>query len=222
MNQTLLVLPKPSRFDKANQDILVGPARRLVDETLKDYDVCYAEQFKQESPKYKYIILTGQESLDAFTPLKTLSSARGFVYHIGDQKLVATFWPQDAVDHKDYETYDDEYDDNLAGSTSKDNSPTSRANYRFWFQRDCEKLYNTPAALPPHTYELVHNTIAAEELYTVRDRVLYFDLESNPDTNTLTCFSYAFNEGPTRTVLIYNYKGELEPGAVEVMAALAV
>jgi len=105
MSKTLLVLPKPSRFDKANDSVLAGPARKLCDETLgaDTYDVCYADEFQAQRAGRAHIILSGQESLDAFQPRATLSSARGFVWHLGPTKIVATFWPQDALDRQNYE-----------------------------------------------------------------------------------------------------------------------
>ena len=59
MPTTLLVLPRPSRFDHANATILAGPARRLVDETLGEgsYDVCYAADYRRDDPRYTEIIL---------------------------------------------------------------------------------------------------------------------------------------------------------------------
>ena len=223
MNDTLLVLPKPSRFDTANNGVLVGPARELVDATLGagTYDIIYAPDFKREYGQYKYVILTGQESLDKFIPCKTLTSARGFIYHLGDTKLVATFWPQDCVDLKDYESDIDEEDDTAAGSTGKDDAPTQRANYRFWFQRDCAKLRSPAPGVLAHTYNLWGNDRAAELLRGTRGATIYFDIETHPDTDTLQCLSFAIDDGPVITCVVYDYRGQLVPGSVALVAALA-
>lgn len=221
MPSTLIVLPRASRFDRANGRPLAGPAGDLVDEVLGagTYDTCWAAEFAARRPEYSHIILTGQESLDAFQRGLTLSSQRGFVWHLGAQKIVATFWPQDCVDLQDYETGDDEADQ--APGNSKDDAPTSRKNYRFWFMRDCAKLFNTPGPVPEFTYTLLDNTQAAQELSCLTGSTIYFDIESHPDSNTLTCFSWAANDGPVRTVLVYDYKGQLTPGATQLMRALA-
>lgn len=220
MNSTLVVLPRPSRFDNANSAILAGPARQLVDETLgpDQYDVCYAEDWNQNS-QHTHVILTGQASLDRFVPNKTLSSTRGFVWHVGGRKLVATFWPQDCTDLRDYEnSEEDEVDDT---STAKDDAPTARRNYRFWFRHDCEKLFNTPSARYTHNYNRVAPADGALILQSAQRSVLYFDSETHPETDTLQCFSFAINDGPVYTCGVYDWTGRLLPGAVEAVAALA-
>lgn len=221
MNSTLLVLPKPSRYDVTNCAILSGPARVLVDETLGEgtYDVCYAADFRADSP-HSHVILTGQESLDRFIPGKNLTSTRGFVWHLGEKKLVTTFWPQDCLDLKDYETLtEDEEDD--AGSSAKDDAPTKRSNYRFWLKRDCEKLYRTPVCRHNHSYCWLPNNSAAKHLIDARGKHLFFDLESHPDTDTLQCFSFALDDGPVYTCGVYDWAGRLVDGSIGLLAALA-
>lgn len=217
----LVVLPRPSRFDKANDGILIGPARVLVEEALgPDFDVCYAAEFAARRSGYTHIILTGQESLDAFTHGQLLANARGFVWHLGPTKFVATFWPQDAVDHQNLESADTD-EDEAASNNGKDSAKTSRANYRFWFLADCRKLMVGAPAAPDFTYALVPNLVAAAELRAAADQYIYFDIETHPPTNTLTCFSYAIGAGPVRTVLVYDYRNVAAPHVPQLMAALA-
>lgn len=216
MNKTLLVLPRPSRFDKINERILAGPAEDLVNSCLKDYDVCYAADFNLTTPHEK-IILTGQASLDAFTPGHDLNMHRGYVWTPPNRKIIATYWPQDCCDLQDYESDDDD-DEASAGSNGKDGSPTSRSNYRFWFMRDVEKLHRTPLPIA-HTYNLISNGAAAQILSSAQGQHLYFDLESHPN-NYITCFSFALGDGPVYTCSIY-YKECLEPQGLQCMAALA-
>lgn len=216
MNKTLLVLPKTSRFEKVNGTILSGPAGALVDSCLTGYDTCYADEFTQTT-HHSEIILTGQASLDAFAPGHDLNMHRGYVWTPPNRKIIATYWPQDCVDMQDYES-DDEDDEASAGSTGKDGSPTSRANYRFWFMRDLEKLRNTPAPLK-HEYNLVGNLRAASILAGAKGEHLYFDLESHPQ-NYITCFSFALGDSPVYTCSIY-YRGQMQAHGLTVMAALA-
>lgn len=222
MRSTLLVLPKPSRFDKANDSVLAGPARRLCDETLgaDTYDVCYAFDFDNNRAGRSHIILTGQESLDAWATGLSLTAHRGFVQHMGPTKYVATFWPQDALDRQNYEADDEDADDKAAGN-SKDDAPTSRANYRFWFRADCAKLFNTPAPVPDFDFQLVDNLTAAKELSCATGSTIYFDIETHPPSNTLTCFSYAIDSGPVRTVLVYDYTATLTRNALPMLCGLA-
>ena len=224
MAKILVVLPRPSRFDIANKGVLVGPARQLVDEALgQDYDVCYSWDFRAEQGVYDIIILTGQESLDTFVHGKELSAARGFVWHLGDQKLVATFWPQDAVDIKDYESDTEESDDDAgAKSTGKDSAPTQRRNYRFWFLADCAKVLSGASWFAAQAaFNYVPNDEAAAILAHAGGRTIYLDIESHPDTDTLQCLSFAIDDGPVYTVVVYDYRGQLAPGAHYMLAQLA-
>ena len=41
----LLVLPRPSRYDKINDRILAGPAEELVQQCLPEYKPIYAHDF---------------------------------------------------------------------------------------------------------------------------------------------------------------------------------
>jgi len=223
MAKTLVVLPRPSRFDIANKGVLIGPARQLVNEALGlDYDVCYAPEFRAKQPAYEYIILTGQESLDAFIHGKEILSARGYVWHLGPQKLVATIWPQDAVDLKDYESDNDEDDDASAASTGKDSAPTQRRNFRFWFLADCKKLFAREYYGAQAEFNHISNDAAAAILARVGGGgTIYLDIETHPDTNTLQCLSFAHDNGPVFTVVIYDYRGDRSNGALGFLAALA-
>lgn len=219
MPTTLLVLPRPSRFDHANREILTGPARRLADEVLGagTYDVCYASQYKRDSP-HTHVILTGQDSSELWFPGRQLAATRGLVLHVGSRRIVSTFWPQDCVDLKDYEGRSD--DDDSDTSNGKDGAPTRRSNYRFWFKRDCLKIFNPPAPVHAFSYKPLPNPLAASILRQGAGR-FFFDIESHPDTDTIQCFSFAFNDDPVYTVGIYDWTGALMPGALEVMVALA-
>jgi hypothetical protein len=208
----------------ANKGILIGPARQLVDETLgaDNYDIIYVKDYNITLVNvYRYIILTGQESLDRFHPGLGLSTARGFVYHLGNCKLVATFWPQDCVDLADYESLDSADESEDVGGSAKDDAPTQRPNYRFWFQRDCAKLRSPPSRKVDFAYNLCGNGEAARILAGAEGRRLYLDIETHPPTNTLQCLSFAIADGPVYTCCVYDYNGRLTEGAVELIASLA-
>lgn len=220
MSRTLLVLPRASRYDLQNQKVLAGPARDFVDSVLGagSYDVQYAADYNPAG--YSRVILTGAESAAKMFPGRQLTAVRGYVLDLGTSKVVATFWPQDCVDLRDHEANTTDEEDDAAG-TGKDDAPTKRANYRFWFQRDVAKLFNTPRQRFPWTYQAVPNKLAAQFLRSAVDSTVYFDSETHPDTDTLQCFSFAINDGPVYTVGIYDWRGYLLPDAVELMAALA-
>lgn len=211
----LLVLPKPSRYDKINDRILAGPAEDLVRECLPDFKPIYASEFSHNMLReFSHVVLTGQESLDKFQPGLTLDNHRGYVWN---NRVVATYWPQECVDLGDYESNTDDDDGPDASSTGKDSSSTSRNNYRFWFMRDCEKLFNPPGPIS-HTFTQISGTQAAALLREVQNDTIYFDLESHPD-NYITCFSFAFKSGPVYTVPVYYNRG-LCAGGLSAMAGL--
>jgi hypothetical protein len=220
MPTTLIVLPRASRFDHANSAILSGPARRLVDETLgaDNYDVCYAADYRRDSP-HTHVILTGQDSSEVWFPGKPLNAARGYVLHAGARRIISTFWPQDCVDIKDYESHIDEIEEDQG--TGKDSAPTRRGNYRFWFKRDCEKVFRPPVLRHGHSYCPIDASRGAQLLQSARDKLLYFDIETHPDTETLQCFSFAIDNGPVYTCGVYDWNGCLREGAVALVAALS-
>lgn len=206
----LIVLPRASRYDRANSDVLVGPARALVATAFPDgFDVCYASEYKPGLPD-RPVVFTGQESLNLLKPGRLLDHERGYVWRLHNgARAIATYWPQDAVDHQNVEGFDDESDDDLAADNGKDAATTRRMNYRFWFLQDCAKLLNPP---PDHKYAAylpLDFGTAKRVLSSVRNSTIYFDIECNPDDNYLLCFSFAINDGPVFTVPVYNHTGNL-------------
>ena len=217
MQKVLLVLPQESRYDKINNKILSGPAADLVAECLPPHDTMYARDFRLGLP-YTHIVLTGQPSLNAFVRDHTLDQHRGYVWRNTLTKHIATYWPQDCVDLKDYESHAEADDDAEAGSNAKDGGKTARANYRFWFKRDCEKLFKTPKPIDFVQHHLPNLQIA-QILRNNVGHTLYFDLESNP-ANHITCFSFAFDDSPVFSAAIY-FRDALVDGGLQAMAALA-
>ena len=109
-----LVLHGPSRFDKENNGILLGPAGDFVRSVLANHDidlddahsvfVTFAEDFFKGSNKpsgIKKIIFAGARALD-FLPAakdKSLDAFRGVVYtSFNKTQYIVTYWPQDCVD----------------------------------------------------------------------------------------------------------------------------
>jgi len=219
---TLLVLPKKSRYDELHGKPLVGPAGDLVREAVGPCDVLYAKDYNHALPGYKFVILTGDESLNHLGPHLKLNLHRGFVHQFPGRNVVATYWPQDCVDLQNYEasrahSMDDD-DEEDAKSNGKDGGETSRANYRFWFMRDVEKLRNPPPRIS-FINERPTNLQSANLLKMIKGRTIYFDIESHPD-NYITCFSYAIDDGPVCTHTVY-FKRQLQDASLELMAGLA-
>lgn len=197
----------------------MGPARKLCNEALGHYDVCYASEFRARRGGYSHILLTGQESLDQVKPGYSLTTQRGYVFKHDDQYMTCTFWPQDACDVVDFESDEEEVDLD-ADNSNKDDAPTRRSNYRFWFLQDAAKLLRSPADAPVLPYQYLPPELMARVL-NVSGRRIFFDIETHPNTNSLTCFSVAVNDGPVFTTLIYDYNGRLVAGAHKCLVALA-
>ncbi|NBW18533.1 MAG: hypothetical protein EBR82_62230, partial [Caulobacteraceae bacterium] len=161
-----LVLHGPNRFDRDNNGINLGPAGDLCRETFTKLNIDYDSEvwttfasafFTGDRPagKISRIIFAGQKSLEylANAKGKTLDAYRGVVYESASRiPYIATYWPQDCCDARAIEDelagVDGDDGDDTDGD-GKSTSPTKRTNYRFWFQRDVEKLLNYESLQAP-------------------------------------------------------------------------
>jgi len=145
-----LVLHGPSRFDKENNGILLGPAGDFVRSVLAshaiDLDsseqvfVTFADDFFKGANKpsgITKIIFAGAKSLDYLPAAKgkTLDAFRGVVYtSFNKTQYIVTYWPQDCVDAwgmEDALEGEGDGDDILDKDDGKSTSPTKRSNYSF-------------------------------------------------------------------------------------------
>jgi len=109
-----LVLHGPSRFDKENNGILLGPAGDFVRTVLaahaidldnpNDVFVTFADDFFKGANKpsgIKKIIFAGAKALEYLPAAKgkSLDAFRGVVYTSTNKtQYIVTYWPQDCVD----------------------------------------------------------------------------------------------------------------------------
>lgn len=223
-----LVLHGPSRFDRENSGILLGPAgdfvRRILAQHNIDLDdpaqvfITYAETFfKAADPKpkgIKRIIFAGAKGL-SFIPDakdKSLDAFRGVVYESASKTpYIFTYWPQDCVDAWGMEDAleDGEGDDDILDKDDgKSTSPTKRSNYSFWFEQDVKKLLAYDSSTPRKEVQSVLCTRTEEACHVFSyDGPIFFDIETHPKTNTLTCLAIACGESPVYSVPVYDWNG---------------
>lgn len=229
-----LVLHGPSRFDKENNGILLGPAGDFVRSVLAahaiDLDspeqvfVTFADDFFKGANKpsgIKKIIFAGAKSLDYLPAAKgkTLDAFRGVVY-ISPTKTqyIVTYWPQDCVDAwavEDSLEGEGDNEDILDKDDGKSTSPTKRSNYSFWFAQDIKKLltYDPEKVQPEPQTVSCQRADEATRVFNY-DGPIFFDIETHPKTNTLTCLAIACGESPVYSVPVYDWGGNLNVGVV--------
>jgi len=219
-----IVLSNPSRFDKANDKLLCGPAGTLAAELIGHTNFRVSLYDKPSLVPGAPIIFTGEKCLEFFKKTTALDAQRGFVSTLGNGSLaVHTYAFQDASDIKDYESPEDVSDDDDDGGNGKDFQPTRRSNYRFWVRQDIKKLLGrTTNVYRNPQRDIVYCTPAAiAELAAVKDQRLYLDIETHPLTDTLQCLAFAINDGPVISAVIYNHLGTLDPAAIKLLTALS-
>lgn len=228
-NGITIVLSEPSRFDRENNTLLCGTARKLVADTIHPFSIggtevrlCYKLPFRDGT---RFVILAGSQALQFHLHKFDLNAERGYIQPIKASEnsvaaAVATFAPQDACDLRDYES-DDEADEEeeSAADTGKDSSPTAWRNYRFWFRADVKKLlfrsigdttYRQPIVIPTRG-ELV-------ELSSLRGRRVFIDIETHPASNTAAVVGLAVEDGLVYTLPIYDYRGRLAADGDTIVA----
>jgi len=231
-----LVLHGSSRFDKENNGILLGPAgdfvrdimvRHGVDiDDVSSFYITFADDFfRGTNPKPKgitKIIFAGAKALE-FLPAakdKSLDAFRGVVYISPNKtQYIVTYWPQDCVDAwgmEDALEGEGEGDDILDKDDGKSTSPTKRSNYSFWFQQDIKKLltYDPSKEVQSEFYPIhVQRAEDACQVFSFEGPI-FFDIETHPKTNTLTCLAIACGNSPVYSVPVYDHGGNLNVGVV--------
>ncbi len=214
--KTLLIYSYTDRYGRANGKISGGPAEDFVREELGvgDYISRLADDFSTVPPDITHTILFGEVAVQRWMGRFNIDTSRGYVHdHPVLRRTIATYAPIDCVDIKDYEhPWDDDDDDDDSKNTGKDSQPTSRRNYRFWAKADADKLFNRrPYVEVPFERPLRMLTrVDIEVLSKISGRTIYFDIETNTEKNYLQCFSYAIDDQPVVSAVVYDENGKLD------------
>ncbi|CAK0776612.1 hypothetical protein CCP2SC5_740004 [Azospirillaceae bacterium] len=221
-----IVLSRLSRYDVQNGGILVGPAAKFVTDCvaaagLAGADIYPVEYHDDDTLQHMdYWIITGDAAVKAVTG-QQINNIRGRLIQYRNTPAVCTFSPQDCCDPRNFEgSAEDDGDE----GTGKDTAPTAFRNYRGWFAQDVKKLR---CNIPNHADPSCRREAARSPLVVMcllkaipAGSTIYFDIESNIRTNMLSCWSINCNHVAFGH-LVYDYRGQLQPMAVEVLAELA-
>lgn len=225
-----ILLSHPSRFD--TQGLLTGSyaAKQLFESAIKplsryECDIRLASDPKPLRDGTKIVLLMGQGALGRLGPAykdKQLQEIRGYPHWINGVCYIPTFHHQDAVDLQAYEkTLNPEYtegeDESEAddGNNQKDKGRTSRRNYRFWFAADIRKAVRGVRGGTVPTGNRCEYVLRPEASIAIRmlseysGSTIFFDIETNPKTNQLLCFSWCTDEHRAFAVPILSYSGNL-------------
>lgn len=232
-----IVLSNPSRFDFEQKRLLAGMAGSFFLETCLRGGVNLAHDFRiaeDKSPLLdgtKTVLMLGSRAMDDYVKSNglidkeiTLNEQRGSPI-IGRDGIVyiASYQPQDTFDIKsDYEREYNQYlvegergDDSEDDEDSKEDDAktthgkTKRKNWRFWLQKDTQKILrildkglSLPTTPVYNIYPDINQVI--NELRTNKNTDFYFDIETDSEYN-LTCIGFAFGDGDIFVVPIYRY-----------------
>lgn len=213
-----IILSNRSRFDKvsllsANGGCFFNEECLGATTNIWQCDVRLKEDRSELLAGTKCVLLLGESSAQLWLNNKenTLNEIRGSVYLINDIPHIASYFPQDAKDVKDYESTlndnidRDSIDDRLEENESnvgekRRHGRTRRKNYSFWLKKDTEKAlrlckqYN--GIVPKRLFEPEYiiyppSQLVIEVLTNTKNERLFFDIETDENL-AIQCFSFCF------------------------------
>lgn len=220
-----IIMSNPSRFDK--QNLLSANGGGWFDNDclrpeLNKYmcDIRLKEDLSPLLDETRLIILLGESAAKLWcrdAELK-IGQARGSIFYYdgrftGQQcniPMIPTFFPQDGVDYKDYETEFNKQDDTNVGGTDDEDEgnvksrqgKTARRNYRFWIQSDIKKakqiistgipqrLFEPIYFIKPPSKDLIHI------LTNIKGSRLFIDIETFLPSFDVQCVGFSFDNRP--------------------------
>lgn len=162
------------------------------------------------------VLLMGSRALSLFsTPGGDIFKLRGSLLRSFGKPATCTFDVQDAYDFKPDE---EEKEDN-----GKDATATRRKNWFFWIEADTLKLLRPePPKVEVPSFVIRPNLgDHIRRLSTLRDSVIYLDIECDMDSDTLTVVGFAVNDSPVFVVPVYQYNHKLAYDRATLLRFLA-
>jgi len=225
-----VILSNPSRFDKFR--LLTAGAEHVFngyclrpDYNMMQCDIRVADDVSPFLPGTKCIMLLGEYALHKWLPhtrQNSLNEMRGSLQSINGIPAIASFFPQDAADPKNFEkefntehkVFEAEDEDDDEDSDEKTHGNTKRKNYPFWLRADTKKakfiLKNGPPQVEPEpTYiNFPSSAELIEVLMNTRGGFLDLDIETDYEEQNMQCFSFTVDGKIVYNVpvLDYNYK----------------
>ena len=219
-----VILSNPSRFDKEYKpgmgNLLSANGGVLFNDCLQpDYNAmqCDVRVTEDKTPFLegtRAVLLLGEAALKDWVKdaqENTLNELRGSLLEVQGIPAIATYFPQDAADMKNWEQQHNENskeyngDDDLSEDAEDEGnvkafSPTKRSNYAFWIKADITKckslltkslLYQSSShptyKICPTSDEVIHTLTTTKNVY------FYFDMETDYEEQNLLCFSFSFD-----------------------------
>lgn len=221
-SKVYIILSALDRYARENHKFLAGPSSEFVRSSIpEDIEIVPVADVNFYPPPKSHVILCGSSALKSWTGKDDLNAHRGYVGWHRLCHTVATWMPIDCVDVLSYEAEGfggDEEDDQDASSNNKDSAPTSRQNYRFWFQSDVDKLLNNSRRRDLKSVTYI-DSLDPRHLDAI-EGPLFFDIETHPATDTLQCFSFAGLSTPIYTVPIYDHASRPRVNVLSYIRAL--
>jgi len=218
-NGLTVIMSNPSRFDHVY--LLSANGGVLFNDCLQpEYNqmMCDVRVMEDKTPFIegtKCILLLGEHAMKEWCPEScgnTLNELRGSLLTVKGLPAIASYFPQDACDMKNWEQQHNEDSKEFEGDTEiplgdeddegdvKRLSPTKRSNYAFWLEKDIEKCKQILHGLQStRTVQEAHYHIypTAEEviyqLTTNKNGYFYFDMETDYEEQNLLCFAFSFD-----------------------------
>ena len=221
-----IVLSNPSRFDIAT--LISAHAGHFFEHCIKPtnrfaFDIRTLDCKEPYVENTKVILACGTNSLGLCNNSGgNLDNLRGSPFLVNGVVVIPTYLPQDCVDRRNFESSlnplssdygDDEDDVERDEGEVKDKGRTSRSNYRFWFERDVRKALDISRnGYKPNVCNYIVSPPSGAFIDWCRQRVdetIYLDIETNPLTQQILCFTVSSNEKETWTIPCITYNGEL-------------
>lgn len=231
-NGLTIVLSQPSRRD--TDYLISGYAGIMFEEFLQENntsrfacDIRLAEDRSPLLSDTKGILLLGEKALKDWCPKYsdyTINEVRGTpLDNPFDLPVICSYTPQDACDLQDFEgkfnphlsIEDDDAEkiDDSGEDSKRRGGFTQRKNFRFWLNRDVNKILYRISNKPifdTSKYEIRIYPRADEIISAFKGRVgeyLYFDIETDSERN-ITVIGFSFSSSNTIysfPVFDYNY-----------------
>ena len=186
---------------------------------LKGCDYEIVDGSKPHTISGDRVVLSGAVPMRLLSPDLNIFQSRGTIYQYRNKPAIVTFDLQEAYDFKS-STEDQGKEDPF----SKDRAMTQHSNWLFWIRADTAKILRPILGTPSVPKVLIRPNLTAytKHLLGTKDKVVYLDIETDIQSDTLDCIGL-YIEGDNNVVVvpIYNPNGTLAYDHLSVLKYLA-
>ena len=211
----LSIVTTPNRFGFAQGSVWDW----YRDYVLKGCDYEIVDGSKPHTISGDRVVLSGAVPMRLLSPDLNIFQSRGTIYQYRNKPAIVTFDLQEAYDFKS-STEDKGKEDPF----SKDRAKTQHSNWLFWIRADTAKILRPILGTPSVPKVLIRPNLTAytKHLLGTKDKVVYLDIETDIQSDTLDCIGL-YIEGDNNVVVvpIYNPNGTLAYDHLSVLKYLA-